>query len=120
MEPRGVTLKKAGELIGGDKPLSVRVYTIAEVCAMLDCSRSTVHTLIRKRALISPVRGKVTIASVEKLLERGQSWHEDPKAKAPNGAIKRRVTGAGASGTRTKRTTSTTLTARGRGKNAIS
>jgi hypothetical protein len=23
MEPRGVTLKKAGELIGGDKPLSV-------------------------------------------------------------------------------------------------
>jgi hypothetical protein len=24
MEPRGVTLKKAGELLGGDKPLSVR------------------------------------------------------------------------------------------------
>lgn len=27
MEPRGVTLKKAGELIGGDKPLSVRTVS---------------------------------------------------------------------------------------------
>jgi hypothetical protein len=26
-EPRGVTLKKAGELIGGDKPLSVRTIS---------------------------------------------------------------------------------------------
>lgn len=27
MEPRGVTLKRAGELIGGDKPLSVRTIS---------------------------------------------------------------------------------------------
>lgn len=58
-----------------------RVYTITEVLTMLRCSRATVNAMIKARVLKSPMRGRVTVASVEALLSDGRDWHAIAAAK---------------------------------------
>jgi hypothetical protein len=66
MDPRGVTLKKAGELIGGDEPLSKRA----------------ISALIARGALeaYGRYRGRrVTLRSI-RAYQEGRSWQSDASA----------------------------------------
>lgn len=96
-----------------------KVYTTEEVCAILRVSRATVNRHIRRKLLISPARGRITVASVEKLLERGASCQgERETTKGRNGRTKKTGAGGGASGGKEKTTTRRMRTDRGRAKNA--
>lgn len=81
----------------------MKVYTVPEVCDILRCSRATVNAMIKSRVLNSPMRGRVTVSSVNKLLEGDEQWPQlaaklaAPKAMAPNGKTKALDNGAGAS-----------------------
>ncbi len=81
----------------------MKVYTIPEVQEILRCSRATVNAMIKSRVLNSPMRGRVTVSSVNKLLEEGEQWPQlaakraAQKATAPNGKTKAPDNGAGAS-----------------------
>ena len=107
--------------------MTPRLYTTADVCAMLQTTRTTVREMVKAGVLESPLRGRISIRSVEALLEDGRSWQEirdekaaaAKKAKARNGKIRKQSTGAGASGKTAKPTTSLILTGTGRRKNVI-
>jgi hypothetical protein len=71
MEPRGVTLKKAGELIGGDEPLSKRA-----ISAMI--ARGDLEAYGRYRGR------RVTLRSI-RAYQEGRSWQSD--ASADHGAV---------------------------------
>jgi hypothetical protein len=77
MEPRGVTLQKAGEIIGGDKPLSKR----------------TVSAMIARGDLEAyGERGgrRVTMRSIRAYQEGGRGqWHDESDASdgSPGAAI---------------------------------
>lgn len=83
MEPRGVTLKKAGELIGGDKPLSVRT-----VSAMI--ARGDLEAYGERKTR------RVTLRSIHAYQE-GTPWRERnvSAARAEAATPARRRTGRG-------------------------
>lgn len=62
---------------------SPQVYTTAEVCAILKCSRSTVYTLAQKGRITQVLRGRYTIASVERFLTEGTPEPERIVLKRP-------------------------------------
>jgi hypothetical protein len=104
----------------------MKVYTTSEVCAILRCVRTTVNSMIAARVLKSPMRGRVTVASVDAFLEDGRPWqeiaaekHAAAPVKAPSGKTPKRSSGAGASGGMEKITQFPIVTGRGRGKNVI-
>lgn len=106
--------------------MTPRTYTTAEVCAILGVTRTTVSAMVHGRVLKSPARGRITMKSVDELLEDGRSWHDiakekraDQKAPAPSGKKRKQVTGDGASASTGKVTAFPTLTATGRQKNLI-
>jgi hypothetical protein len=70
MDPRGVTLKRAGELIGGDQPLSKRA-----ISAMI--ARGDLEAYGRYRGR------RVTLRSI-RAYQEGRSWQNDASA-APQG-----------------------------------
>jgi hypothetical protein len=98
----------------------MKVYTVSEVCAILRCSRASVNAMIKARALKSPMRGRVTVASVDAFLDDGRPWQEIAAekraavpAKAPSGTTPKRTNGAGVSDGTAKITPSLTLIDRG-------
>jgi len=104
----------------------MKVYTVTEVCGILRCSRASVNAMIKARVLKSPMRGRVTVASVDAFLEDGRSWQElaaekpaAAPAKAPSGTIRKRASGAGVSDGAAKITLFPIVTGRGRAKNVI-
>jgi hypothetical protein len=48
-----------------------QVYTTAEVCEIFRCSRTTIMRYVNAGYLVRPMRGRYTVASVEKLLAEG-------------------------------------------------
>lgn len=107
--------------------MTPRLYTTAEVCAILGVTRTTINTIVNAGVLESPLRGKISIRSLEAFLEDGRSWQviadekrrAAKKAQARNGKTKRPGIGAGASPSKGKVTPLRMLTGRGRKGNLL-
>lgn len=107
--------------------MTPRMYTTKQVCAMLLVSAPTISEMVNAGVLERPLRGKISIRSVDAFLEDGRPWQEIAaekqraarKDKAPSGKTRKQNTGAGASRKTAKITTFPTLTDSGLKRNLL-
>lgn len=110
--------------MSGEHRLSLqpRQITVAEAAQMLRYGKKKIRQLIKDGVLKANGRGaglRITMASIETYLERGESWRDEKpregqKAAVRSGTTRERGAGLGGRSTKGSRSTSLTLTAKGR------